>query len=682
MDDNTITTSIFASDYSFDEYLKDFTLAQPQVSGGGTGTKCELVDYDTVFNSDGHKIAIRSGTSHNFGSFLGIDANESAILRTTEWSLEGQKSSVKTEIQSPHMKAALKAVVPIYRDRNIKFTHISWYGEPRHLFHFRTGLFEYGRQLHLESDEQRHVSLLVEHLQQELADAVASFTSHVTFQPSLPSIEFRHAWTIFRQGDLVYLPGNLAPCGVEMIVRYKAIFSSCSCNDADHMFSHAWTLEGEYLTTNKNGFGFKSWTAKILYFEGIRQIKLLPLLPLRFHPEQEDIKTRLIIRGRKFRQLQGIHHQFYRGLASLSREGGTDTRMFHTADSSSRVLRQTGSRIMLDSQHFHSKEDDGNSIPTSWVFTDNDYLICHSHVAGYTFNERQWGYFSIDLLQNIDFDTATFESSLMLPDKHKNVLLSLVRMQTDHSNLAFSDIIKGKGKGLVFLLHGEPGVGKTMTAAEHCKRPLLKIDARDLCHDHDSTESALKRVLRLAERWNAVALLDEADIFLEQRSRHYQMGNSLVTAFLRILEYFQGVLFLTTNRVNSIDHAFKSRIQVAIHYPKLDIASRKRLWQIFLAKASTKIQNPSSWADLASKFAHEELNGRQMRDIVRIAHAAAFGAGADIGYDHLHNAIDALRTFDEEFEKNRKPIEALFEYRAHKRRRVQSEDSSMSESDY
>ncbi|KAI3579743.1 hypothetical protein IWW34DRAFT_694044 [Fusarium oxysporum f. sp. albedinis] len=671
MDDNIINTSIFASDLSFDEYLKDFTLAQPQVSGGGTGTKCELIEYDTVFNSDGHQVAIRSGTSHKFGSFLGIDANESAIVRTTEWNLDGKKSSVKTEIQSPHMKAALKAVVPVYKDRNISFTHIFWYGEPRHLFHFRDGLFEYGRQLNLESDEQRHVSLLVEHLQQELADAVAIFTSHITFQPSSPSIDFRHAWTIFRQGDLVYLPGNVAPCGVEMIVRYKSILSSCSCNDANHVFSHAWTLEGEYLTTNKNGFGLKPWTANILYFEGIRQIKLLPLLPLRFHPEREGIKTRLIIRGRKFRQLQGLHHQFYRGLACLSREDDTDS------------SSQIGSRIMLDSQHFHSKEDDRSSIPTSWVFTDNDYLICHSHVGGYAFNERQWGYFNIDSLQNIDFDTATFESSLMLPDKHKNILLSLVRMQTDHSNLAFSDIIKGKGKGLVFLLHGEPGVGKTMTAetiAEHCKRPLLKIDARDLCHDHDSTESALRRVLRLAERWNAVALLDEADIFLEQRSSHYQMGNSLVTAFLRILEYFQGVLFLTTNRVNSIDHAFKSRIQVAIHYPKLDIASRQSLWQIFLAKASTTIQDPGSWADLASKFAHEELNGRQIRDIVRIAHASAFGAGVDIRYDHLHNAIDALRTFDEEFEKNRNPIEALFKYRATKRPRMQSEDSSMYES--
>ncbi|SCV36180.1 uncharacterized protein FFB14_05953 [Fusarium fujikuroi] len=681
MDDNTTVTSIFSSDLSFDEYLKHFTLAQPQVSGGGTGTKCELIEYDSVFNSDGQKVVIRSGTSHNLGSFLGIDANESAIVRTTDWNLQGDKSSVQTEIQSPHMKAALKAVVPVYKNRNISFTHISWYGEPRHLFHFRDALFEYGRELNLESDEQRHVSLLVEHLQQELADAVAIFTSHITFQPSSPSIDFRHAWTIFRTGDLVYLPGNVAPCGVEMIVRYKSILSNCSCNDANHVFSHELKFEGEYLTTNKNGFGFKSCTAKILCFEGIRPIELLPFQPLHFHPDQERIKTRLVIRGRKFRQLQGVHHQFYRGLANLSREDGTDMRESLATHSSSRVMRQIGSRIMLDSEHFHSTEDVESSIPTSWVFTDNDYLICHSHVGGYAFNERQWGYFDIDSLQNIDFDTTTFESSLMLPDKHKNTLLSLVRMQTDHSNLAFNDIIKGKGKGLVFLLHGEPGVGKTMTAAEYCKRPLLKIVARDLCHNQNSTESALRRILRLAERWNAVTLLDEADIFLEQRSHYYQMSNSLVTAFLRILEYFQGVLFLTTNRVNSIDHAFKSRIQVAIHYPKLDIASRQGLWQIFLATASTTIRDRDSWADLANKFAHEELNGRQIRDIVRIAHASAFGAGVEIGYDHLHNAIDALRTFDEEFEKNRSPIEALFQHKATKRPRMQSEDSYMSESD-
>lgn len=51
-----------------------------------------------------------------------------------------------------------------------------------------------------------------------------------------------------------------------------------------------------------------------------------------------------------------------------------------------------------------------------------------------------------------------------------------------------------------------------------------------------------------AHGWGAVLLLDEADVYLERRSINDLMRNSLVSIFLRLLEYFQGILFLTTNR--------------------------------------------------------------------------------------------------------------------------------------
>lgn len=51
--------------------------------------------------------------------------------------------------------------------------------------------------------------------------------------------------------------------------------------------------------------------------------------------------------------------------------------------------------------------------------------------------------------------------------------------------------------------------------------------------------------------------------------------------FLRILEYYEGILILTTNRVSVFDQAFKSRIHLAIQFPELDFASRKSIWQTF-----------------------------------------------------------------------------------------------------
>lgn len=113
------------------------------------------------------------------------------------------------------------------------------------------------------------------------------------------------------------------------------------------------------------------------------------------------------------------------------------------------------------------------------------------------------------------------------------------------------DIISGKGGGVVFLLHGPPGTGKTLTAesvSEFLKRPLYSVSVGELGTDCKSLEKALSEVLEVATRWNAVILLDEADIFLERRTLQDVTRNALVGIFLRLLEYHTGVLFLTSNR--------------------------------------------------------------------------------------------------------------------------------------
>jgi hypothetical protein len=59
----------------------------------------------------------------------------------------------------------------------------------------------------------------------------------------------------------------------------------------------------------------------------------------------------------------------------------------------------------------------------------------------------------------------------------------------------------------------------------------------------------LQKILDICHAWGAILLLDEADVFLEKRNMHDIHRNALVSIFLRQLEYFQGILFLTTNRV-------------------------------------------------------------------------------------------------------------------------------------
>ncbi|KFA55622.1 hypothetical protein S40293_10012 [Stachybotrys chartarum IBT 40293] len=128
------------------------------------------------------------------------------------------------------------------------------------------------------------------------------------------------------------------------------------------------------------------------------------------------------------------------------------------------------------------------------------------------------------------------------------------------------------GKGLILLLHGAPGVGKTSTAegiAEKFNKPLFQLTCGDLGTTAKEVDDSLAKNFALANRWGCVLLLDEADVFLAQRTRDDFVRNGLVAVFLRVLEYYAGILFLTTNRVGDFDEAFSSRIHISLYYPEL-----------------------------------------------------------------------------------------------------------------
>lgn len=87
-------------------------------------------------------------------------------------------------------------------------------------------------------------------------------------------------------------------------------------------------------------------------------------------------------------------------------------------------------------------------------------------------------------------------------------------------------------------------------------------------------------------------LLDEADAFMEQRTSYHNAYNCLVTVFLRKLEYYQGILFLTLNQGIQFDDAILSRIHLTIEYEDLTREFCRDLWSTFLSRART-MQGPA-----------------------------------------------------------------------------------------
>ncbi len=139
-----------------------------------------------------------------------------------------------------------------------------------------------------------------------------------------------------------------------------------------------------------------------------------------------------------------------------------------------------------------------------------------------------------------------------------------------------------------------------------------QISAGELGISVEKLEAQLPLIIQRADKWNAV-LLDEADVFLEQRSLHDVHRNALVSVFLREIEYYQGIMFLTTNRVKQIDDAIASRIHLPLKYGSLGLAARRDIWESFLKKAVTKKGGAFYSRKDLDFLAKKDLNGRQVR---------------------------------------------------------------------
>jgi hypothetical protein len=248
-------------------------------------------------------------------------------------------------------------------------------------------------------------------------------------------------------------------------------------------------------------------------------------------------------------------------------------------------------------------------------FTEEELIIASPVVLGFSFTEKSWFEFAVSDVNEIIWNNEAFET-LVLPKDHKELVKAQVKSHKFHAAETIDDVIQGKGKGLVFVLHGPPGVGKTLTAegiAEFLKCPLYAVSAGDLGTDARTLEHELNKIMDIAHSWGAVLLLDEADVFLEKRQHQDVHRNALVSIFLRLLEYFQGILFLTTNRVETFDEAFQSRIHIALKYAELGIKAKRDIWKSFIAM----VRQGGGMADELTNSDYDELarhnlNGRQV----------------------------------------------------------------------
>ncbi|KAM0170078.1 hypothetical protein ACHAPF_009375 [Botrytis cinerea] len=227
-------------------------------------------------------------------------------------------------------------------------------------------------------------------------------------------------------------------------------------------------------------------------------------------------------------------------------------------------------------------------------------IICSPLLKGCTLKEKLWLEFLVNVPTDIIWSNSAFQS-LVLPPSQKELIHAIATSQISDSS-EFDGVISGKGKGIIFLLSGGPGIGKTLTAesvAEQMQFPLYMLSAGDLGTESQDFESNLRSVLQMATCWNAALLLDECDVFLEARTSKPLERNKIVSIFLLTLEYYEGILFMTTNR-------------------DLDKNAREKTWKNFLSFEGHEQYHQITDIEV-EKLADSNINGRQVKNVLKTA---------------------------------------------------------------
>ena len=454
---------------------------------------------------------------------------------------------------------------------------------------------------------------------------------------TLTHIAFQDLWHLFELGQEV-MTSDADP-QVYRVIRWtggRPDFQSRAhdlSNTRSEPRSSTFIVDVVYLDFDGSLYSPVQQTFAIRKYDGERAISNLSVFPLVFDPDHKLIREELVARGNRWLQLARADywaHKSYKGPTvgeqpievdsqiivdmkagmvafdqNMPQIGGLNLTPHNTGETHA---EEQGPFDGSEHDDIHQDHDLDLQLESafldehqSWLVAtvepgdieDEDKILLPSRVYAFALRLRKFVRLDVNRIEEVTY-TSGFDA-LVLPDGHKETVRALVanhaRGPVNHDANSPDhgiDLVRGKGEGLVVLLHGAPGVGKTSTAecvADSTKRPLYPITCGDIGDTAADVQANLDVNFRWAHKWGCVLLLDEADIFLQKRDKHNITRNSIVSVFLRTLEYYSGILILTTNRVGTFDPAFRSRIHVSLYYPPLKKDATMQIWKMHLNRA-------------------------------------------------------------------------------------------------
>ncbi|KAH8687929.1 hypothetical protein BGZ60DRAFT_440107 [Tricladium varicosporioides] len=536
-------------------------------------------------------------------------------------------------IHSEQIIKALRAIVDYYPGQSLLGDTITIKEPFSILVHFRKELQEY-KEACDDAETHHHISVLQKYLEDNLGDKILE--EDARYAKATPVATFEMLWMLFKPGMDVYAQLDEQRGGF--------VVQSCvPCSDGLKFGQPAplkvllW-----YLDYDGRMVGRRRHEVTIAPFEGEREITSLKVFPAKFLDVNEELspRKRLEERGEKFYSMLLGKQMDYKGYsmpvekkpkryhegrvvvdqgsfytyAEWEETSAHPAPDFNVDDDDSGILSDlhydctcdectTKRRAASANTKWGSYENIEPRETTSLTITKEDgtqdkhrYFLFPRRIMGFDLKSKKWQALDVDNCRDPKIAKSAIENLVLPSDKQELIKALVHKYSTSRRNRKTSkaesatwsaDPIPNKGEGQIFLLHGPPGAGKTFTAecvAEFTSRPLLSLTCGDIGTDEVTVEDSLSKWFKLAEIWGAVMLIDEADVYLERREVNELTRNGLVSVFLRAMEYYRGILFLTTNRVGHFDPAFFSRIHVYIGYKPLDAQGRKRIWLQFFSK--------------------------------------------------------------------------------------------------
>jgi len=391
--------------------------------------------------------------------------------------------------------------------------------------------------------------------------------------------------------------------GISMLPYYV---SHCKYNPAA---KGNYTFIPESVTVNLSYIkGNKNHNATIEFYNydisaGGKEVNVL-LKSKDFYLETEEIYQNYINELNLYKEYSSKYGEQFLGKGKVLTENSWRSSIIY--------LNDEGESIKLVMDDFEQKEK-FKVIENNYWQEETEYIIPPFHPYVRCFNLKDH-YYLITHINNITpyIYNSKLGEKLILPEENKN----LIDVLTQSSATSIDDIIIGKTGGVIVLSLGLPGTGKTLTAeiySEVVKRPLYIVQSSQLGINVKDLEEELKIVLNRAAKWKAILLIDEADVYISERGKDL-VQNAIVGIFLRLLEYYKGILFFTSNRGKIIDDAILSRCTAIINYELPTITDSKKIFEILSEQFKIKIESEVI-NQVIQKF---ELSGRDIKHLLKL----------------------------------------------------------------